>query len=439
MTAVAAAAAPMQGAASLAAPWPLWQRVGFRFLFAYLALYFFPLPAGISVGVWEWAWQAIVPWVAAHVLHRPITVFTNGSGDTTYDYVRVLCMAVLAAAAGVVWSAVDRKRRDYRRLHGLARVWLRYVLAICMLTYGAVKVIKLQFPTPGYVRLSETYGESSPMALLWTFMGFSTGYTFFAGAGECLGAFLLFFRRTTTLGALVVIGVMSNVVTLNYCYDVPVKLGSSHLLGLAFFLAAPDMKRVADVFVLNRPTAPLDLGPHIERRWLRVTRIALKSVIIGVLVLGGFGGALVARAQYGSGNGIVAPPEGFYAVTAYTEDGEALAEQPGGRRWKTFVLQHGNKVRLWWPDRSTRAFATEGDASAGSLTLFPVSEADGERLKDAPAAGTLHLAVQPDGSATAEGSFEARAITVAMTRKDPEDFPLMKRGFHWVNEAPFNK
>ena len=34
-----------------------------------------------------------MPWVGRHILHLSyaITVFPNGSGDTTYNYVEVLC------------------------------------------------------------------------------------------------------------------------------------------------------------------------------------------------------------------------------------------------------------------------------------------------------------------------------------------------------------
>jgi hypothetical protein len=46
-----------------------------------------------------------------------------------------------------------------------------------MIVYGAVKVIKLQFSYPGPDTLLHTFGESSPMHLLWTFMGASDGYT----------------------------------------------------------------------------------------------------------------------------------------------------------------------------------------------------------------------------------------------------------------------
>jgi hypothetical protein len=51
-----------------------------------------------------------------------------------------------------------------------------------------------------------------------------------------VGGALLLFRRTTTAGALVLIAVLTNIVTLNFSCDVPVKLFSSHLLLMAVSL-----------------------------------------------------------------------------------------------------------------------------------------------------------------------------------------------------------
>jgi hypothetical protein len=77
--------------------WPLSLRVAFRFAFAYFLLYCAPfpltwIPYADRAGEWfNGFWHAVVPWVAAHVLRlpHPITVFENGSGDTTYNWVRL--------------------------------------------------------------------------------------------------------------------------------------------------------------------------------------------------------------------------------------------------------------------------------------------------------------------------------------------------------------
>jgi hypothetical protein len=55
-----------------------------------------------------------VPWVGKHILRLgyDITVFENGSGDTTYNYVLVVCFLALAAAATliIIWRRRSRVR-----------------------------------------------------------------------------------------------------------------------------------------------------------------------------------------------------------------------------------------------------------------------------------------------------------------------------------------
>ena len=130
----------------------------------------------------------------------------------------------------------------------LLRSYLRYVLAAAMLGYGLAKVSWdfNQFATIGDFQLEKKWGDSSPMNVVWSFMGASRAYTVFAGLGEVVGAILLLFRRTTILGAMVVVGVMTNVVMLNYCYDIPVKLYSSHLLMMAVYLLLPEAGRLGN-------------------------------------------------------------------------------------------------------------------------------------------------------------------------------------------------
>ncbi len=63
--------------------------------------------------------------------------------------------------------------------------------------------------------------------------------------------FLLFYRKTITIGSMVVVGVMINVVMMNFSYDIPVKLFSVHLVLMAFILLLADGRRVIGFFFRN--------------------------------------------------------------------------------------------------------------------------------------------------------------------------------------------
>jgi uncharacterized membrane protein YphA (DoxX/SURF4 family) len=269
------------------AEWSLATRIGFRFAFLYFVLYNLPFPLNSVPFVatkYEGLWNKIVPWAGGHFLGLNITVFPNGSGDTTFNYVQVLLFLLLATLGTLAWSLLDRARADYKKLDQWLRLYLRLALGATLIMYGSVKVIQAQMPPPPLSRLVEAYGDSSPMGLLWTFMGASRGYNAFAGGAEMLAGLLLFVPGLTTLGSLLAIGVMSNVFMLNMCYDVPVKLFSLHLLLMAVFLAAPDMRRLMDLFVLRRRVQLSVAEPLFQRRWLNRSFLAAQF-LFGLFVL----------------------------------------------------------------------------------------------------------------------------------------------------------
>ena len=155
---------------------------------------------------------------------------------------------------------LDRRRPNYQTLYAHLRLLVRFTLAFTMLSYGFAKLYPLQFVPPFMTTLTETYGESSPMGILWTFMGASAAYTRFCGMAEVTAGLLLLFRRTTVVGALVATGAMLNVAALNFCYDVPVKLYSVHLVLMSIFLLIPESMALMRFF-FTRQAAELERAP----------------------------------------------------------------------------------------------------------------------------------------------------------------------------------
>lgn len=217
---------------------------------------------------------------AAQALPHP-----TGSGDTALAYLQQAIMLILAVAGGILWTILDRQRPHYINLHGWLRVLARYALSFALFSFAIAKIIPTQFSHLQSGQMAETYGQSSPMALLWNFMGFSTAYTIFAGCAELIPAVLLLFRRTALLGSIIASAVMLNVVMLNFCYDVPVKLYSLNLLLLAIFLTLPESKKLLSIFILNRAATPSNLRqPSFEKRWVRHTVLVLKIAVLAIFL-----------------------------------------------------------------------------------------------------------------------------------------------------------
>jgi hypothetical protein len=391
--------------------------IAFRFWFAFVLLGLAPFPLGQipftdkASELWLGALQRLVPWVGAHVLRmaKPIEFAVNGSGDRTWNYVQWFCFSLIALIALVIWSALDR-RTAHPRLSQALRIYVRFALASHVLVYGLGKLVPMQFPHLTRSWLTPTFGDISPMRLLWTFMGFSPAYAAFAGAAETLGSALLFFRRTTALGALILVGVLGNVAIMNFCYDVPVKLFSSFLLLLAVWLASADARRLVHFFLLNRPAepAPLD-GPFLPPR-LRFARQVAKLALIAALV-----GPTI---RYMSR--IDERPEEIAEL--YRTEGPA---GPWASAELTGWLLNFKKV-----DGSSARLIAIWDRKGEKLTLKrPGSET----------AWVLKSKIAADRSLELEGNLMDDAIQVRLRRFEQPPIPLLSRGFHWVNEYPYNR
>jgi multidrug transporter EmrE-like cation transporter len=352
----------------------------------------------------------------------------NGSGDTTFEYVRLFTIALLAVLAAAVWSLLDRRRPSHARLDDALRTYVRYVLGFTMLSYGMAKVIPSQFPFPSVERLTTTYGESSPMGLLWTFMGYSPAYNLFSGLMESIAGVLLFWRRTTTLGALLAVVVMANIVALNFCYDVPVKLYSSNLLAMAVFLLLPEAKRLGGLFLANRPAPSVVLRPFPatgRRRW---AWRGVKAAFVLWIVFANVSQAIESSSTYGPG---VPKPIlfGAYEVDEFVKDGASLpASLTSADRWRR--VSFGRYATFWVRrmDDVRERYVLEIDEKNGKITLTPFSDRSRHDPWTYRRADEDHVEL--------EGTIQGAKVTVKLKKIEDEHFPLVERGFHWINEAP---
>jgi hypothetical protein len=147
------------------------------------------------------------------------------------------------------------------------------------------------------------------------FMGHSSAYGAFVGCVELVGACAVLFRRTVTIGALLLVGALSNVVMINLCYDVPVKLWSIQLLLMSAFLLLPDLQRLADVFLFNQPTDAVELRAPAPPTWKTRARPFVKAALIGCSLF------TAGQTAFSNRTPPPSPLHGFYEVSTFTPEG----------------------------------------------------------------------------------------------------------------------
>lgn len=128
---------------------------------------------------------------------------------------------------------------------------VRYSLGAFMLTYSLTKILKTQFALPGFVWTeTQTLETIASKQLAWVFLGYSTWFQVLLGFLELCPALLLFFKRTTLLGAILMLPVTLNVVLINYALDLwdGTKILSLMLLFLNLLVFVFEWRRVKSIF-----------------------------------------------------------------------------------------------------------------------------------------------------------------------------------------------
>ncbi len=418
-------------------PWSQQKLIAFRFFFTYFLLHTIPFPLSIlalSVGVLQhltelfgFFYEGIANAMLDLDYKRPQP---TGSGDTLLNYIQLGVFFTISLLSAGIWSLVDRGRTNYERLLYWLFVVLRYYLAAVLIGYGFAKIFKTQFPFPSEHRLYQSYGDSSPMGLLWTFMGYSTVYNVFIGLSEAIGGALVLFRRTRLIGAMVIIAVMSHVVILNFAYDVPVKLFSTHLLVMSIFLILPDLTRLVNFFILNEAIEPLPVKPIYHNIRSKQLYVALKSVVIATIVAASTMQVLETRRM--TKNYYATTREGLsgeFAVESFTLNGKiVLPGQLDTRRWKK--IQFKNKeVNIQYMDETAGRWQFNKNADGSKMIIHSNDLWSTGQFKAITKADLLSL----------EGTLDQDSLRITLRKQKANSFLLVDRGFHWVSEHPFNR
>ena len=355
-------------------------------LLASYAAFFAPLTLPVAA-VSEVVWGAIVPWVANHILLvAPPPLYSDGDG--LGQWIQLGCCVVFALVATLIWSVADRRRKNYAKLHDWLRVIVRYALGTAMVTYGLAKVFHLQMLPPHLAKLVQPHGDSSPTSLLWILMGSSAAYSAFTGAIELLGGVLLFNRRTTTLGALISVGALAQVVALNLSYDVSVKIWSMNLLALALVLVVPDLRRLVQVLVLNRPSAPVQFSPLFRRA--KSNRIAFRVGMTCLAITFAFRAVGLANGRGQSYRRTPTVLYGIYNVESFTFNAALLPPLlTDARRWRTVVIERSGMASVRLMNDEVLDYLTRVDAATGTVTF--VANPD----RTVTTAGATRLAYNP--------------------------------------------
>ena len=344
----------------------------------------------------------------------------TGSGDTQMDWLNIVSIALLSTLISIILVFIGYIRRNIDSILNFIRVYLRFYLGLFLIFYGIAKLyVNGQFGQIELYHLDSTFGNKSPMGLLWTFMAYSREYTLFIGVMETLAGVLLLYKRSSLIGALMGFAIMLNVFLLNMFYDVPVKIFSFHLLLCAFIIISPAIKKIF-LFLTGENAQPVALSYiKIGNKSVTIVFTVLKTILVVVLVgldFFSFNEEMEQPADY---------LDGVYRIESIEYSNDSIP----ALKWEKIMFNSlygsvtdysGTRNQLELQIDTTKKIVNFNFRLDSTLMSFNYELYAGDSVK--------FTNIQ-----------EADTIRVFTKRLQKDDFLLMNRGFHWVSEYPINR
>ncbi|HLK28479.1 MAG TPA: hypothetical protein VKT28_07850 [Puia sp.] len=422
--------------------WPAWRRIVFRFFFIYLLL---------NISPWTWLgdipgisyfddlYSKLMDWLVNfsnnHFFHvRKVLVPLNGSGDTSYGWAQVWLFLSLAFIGCLLWSFFDRKRKAYHQLNYWLCLFTRYYISLIAFIYGIEKLFALQMPFPNLSQLATPLGDFLPMRLSWLFIGYSTPYQVFSGVMETIVGLLLLYRRTATLGILMGTAVFLNVMMLNLCYDIPVKIFSIHIVIMCLFLLVNEFERISCFFILNRPAAACNIYEyHFTKKWMRITRVILKIAFIIIAVGLQFYNMIQYYKSSHTDTAIKPVPTGVYDVALFTINKDTIPFSVNDSlRWRDVIFDNFGYGSIKTTDTAFRQryrrayFYYAGDTLKHTISF---KKMQGDSLDIC----LFHYSIQDSSTVLLWGKQKNDSLFIQL-RKSNRHFQLAEKQFHWLSE-----
>ncbi len=340
--------------------WKSYEKIALRGFFIYAIITIIPLvpsfygqdfAAGFSVKNYPFRWLDVIsqnnPW------------FFAGKGGKNYGgwFITLL----LCIAGGVLWFVIEKQLTKTKavndsesnsRLYNWFFILVRYQIALRMSWFAIAKVVPVQMPFPTLSQLNTNLGDFTPGKLYWLTTGVSPFFEVFAGIFELAATIFILFRRTTTLGALMMVAILLPIWFVNIGYDAGVELASMHLLLLSLLILAKDARQFWVILIAHKNAALNFIAPlKFAKSWQRIGRVVLKvSFILFFLVYRGFEyGQLHAHGKTFKlplGNGVNSFV-GFYNVSEFKINNKSIPYSPDDSvRWQNVVFEKFNTISI---------------------------------------------------------------------------------------------
>jgi len=184
---------------------------------------------------------------------------------------------LLALVFPFVWQYKERKQNiNSEKLFGIFYAIIRYAIAFNLCRFGWAKLFGLQFNVPASVAATPI-NQLSGEWLTWYYFGHSFTFVVIIALLQISGAYLLLFRKTLLLAAIVLFALMLNITLVNIFYQMNAgALLQSVILTIGIlFLILLDYDRLVLFFLKTKSNLPSLTLSSFTKTALRLSAIVL--------------------------------------------------------------------------------------------------------------------------------------------------------------------
>ena len=423
--------------------WTPMQKILFRFIFCFLILWIFPvhfvdsvissLPANKPAffdTIYEITVEKLVS-LNTDLLNAFLTAIRVTNNIHPYDsysewssYAFFIMTALLALPGCCVWSLVDRRRKNYNLLYHWLYIFVRYFLAITMLVYGFSKVYCWQMAPPTPSNLVTMMGDYWPQKLAWNYIGYSKTFQIFCGLGEVIGGLLLFWRRTTLMGSLVLIPIITTVFMMNLSFDIDVKTESFSYLLMSIFLLFPYRRQLLYPFIKNDVSETVYYPIAIKNIFWRKALLILKYSFIVLIVLSNIILNKQMIEKYRNPNKR-SPLYGIYNTQHFIRNHDTIPLLiTDNSLWKQMIIdEYGFTIKKM--NDTCSVYMVRVDTTTHVLKVRPYNEQDSLTKTD------WHYEKNGD-LLSLNGKYHGDSVQILLKWYDHRNMRLPSWGFHWM-------
>jgi hypothetical protein len=304
------------------------------------------------------------------------------------------------------------------------RWYLAYYLFLCMDFYAVFKINLIQMPYPNAEALLAPLGQRSRMHLLFNTVGVSPMYSILTGLFEFIAAALLLNRKSRMLGSVLMMVVLINVVSLNLCYNINVKLLSLLMLSVDLFLMTPYLSPLIKFFGFSKADILLKQETIPVAKWK--TNVFNLFVIVTCCWVTVY---LTIRSE-GVKKTISTQNQHLYDVSVFLRQKDTLSSAPADTfriKKLLFTAYYAHQYAVVYNMQdSARYYDYTWDDRRQKIRLIPLQ-------KNAPGAEFLYRAL-PNRQLLLTGMYRQQNIQMLCNEVSLSNLPVNRDKFRWVQK-----